>query len=1341
MGETQSGSAPGEIDGHELEVLGDKTGVTRVRVADEDDAVKICSDAKRDESNGGMRYYWRVFGYATSWDTTLYAIAILASIALGAIGPLMTIVFGRFITKFNDFIAGQTPSNKFLQDVDQATAMLAGLFAAKFALAYLANLLISIAATHVTCALRADYLRKTLSQEIALFDREQQSVATHLTSSGDTINLGIGDKLSSLIQGLAMFFAAIVVALTVSWKLALITLSLIPAWFIIVGFAISKDTKIEAASQRALSQATNVAQDAFGLIKTVRAFGAEQKLLAKHNDFLDVANEAGRRKPLIYGILYSSQAFIVSCIFVLAFWQGYELYESGDIESSGPVFTVLLSVCMANGAIQQIGPQQQAVANASTAARALFQTIDRPSLLDPLSETGQRCMQQGQIEIRDLTFAYPQRPELPVLQNLTLSIPARKTTALVGPSGCGKSTLIALLERWYDIPSSGQAGSITLDGIPLSQYNTRYLRSNIGLVQQEPTLFSGTVFENIAMGMTGKQLNLPFQTQRELVQEACRQANAHEFIMDLPRGYDTNIGERGGMLSGGQRQRIAIARAVVSNPRILLLDEATSALDPSTERVVQGALERVMQGRTTIVIAHRLATVRNADKIVVLGEGKVVEQGRHGELMRRENGKYAGMVRAQDLNASSPEASRGDEDAERGGRRLSNEMFSLQDLLDYHQTGSRMSFDSDSKGSYDSDEKDDDVEEKEDIDDLERKDVQTYANWNRTSHDFPRRRPELSIPRVTSEGLKHSLLKCFWIMLLENRPSHWHHYLILSLGAAIGGAVNPIQAILFSKLNDAFVLPEEEGQRQATFSALVFLAMAFATAISYFCVGYTCHIIGQQLATKYRRELLDRYLRMDQEFYDLHHVANLTTKLNDVPAAIRELLSSSMVVISIVLVSLVASSILGIVWGWKLGLVLVFGGLPILIGAGYVKIWCENQYEERNGKHFANSAALAIESTAGIRTIASLTMEPQVMDQYNAAVRKDAKKSIQYFIFATAPYALSQSLEYLIIALGFWYGSRLVARREYTTQQFMVVFTAIIFAGQAAAAFFSFSSSLAKARSAVNYILWLRTVESQIRETSTNMGKGPFGNQADVRFDDVEFRYRKRPTVSVLKGMKFKIESGQYAAFVGPSGCGKSTVISLLQRFYDPLSGQIMLNGQGISAMSPHLYRKHISLVQQEPGLFQGSIRDNVTIGLDEEVSDDRVREALRMANCLDFVSSLPEGLETGCGGGGNQLSGGQRQRISIARALIRRPQLLLLDEATSALDTQSERIVQESLESARLGRTVVAVAHRLSTVRNANVIFVVGEGRIVECGSHEELLRARGLYYSMCQAQSVGLE
>jgi ATP-binding cassette subfamily B (MDR/TAP) protein 1 len=217
-----------------------------------------------------------------------------------------------------------------------------------------------------------------------------------------------------------------------------------------------------------------------------------------------------------------------------------------------------------------------------------------------------------------------------------------------------------------------------------------------------------------------------------------------------------------------------------------------------------------------------------------------------------------------------------------------------------------------------------------------------------------------------------------------------------------------------------------------------------------------------------------------------------------------------------------------------------------------------------------------------------------------------------------------------------------------------------------------------------------------------------------------------------------QIEAGSYAACVGPSGCGKTTVISLLERFYDPISGRITLNGDDISKMSPRLYRDYMSLVQQEPTLYQGSVRENISLGLQYEPSEDEILEACRQANAHDFVTSLPEGLNTPCGGKGLQFSGGQRQRIAIARALIRKPRLLLLDEATSALDTQSERIVQQTLDAAASSRTTIAVAHRLSTIRHADVIFVFANGKIAEMGTHEELQQLRGRYYEMCVAQSL---
>lgn len=324
------------------------------------------------------------------------------------------------------------------------------------------------------------------------------------------------------------------------------------------------------------------------------------------------------------------------------------------------------------------------------------------------------------------------------------------------------------------------------------------------------------------------------------------------------------------------------------------------------------------------------------------------------------------------------------------------------------------------------------------------------------------------------------------------------------------------------------------------------------------------------------------------------------------------------------------------------------------------------------------------------------------------------------------------------MGLGFWYGTQLLASGEYTSTQFFVVFISVIFGDQAAAQFFTWTTSITKATGSTNYILWLRTLTSNIRETAENRHKEPSGSDVAIGLRDVEFRYRQRQAARVLGGISLDIKTGTFAAFVGPSGCGKSTIVSLIQRFYDPTSGRITMNEDNISSLSPNLYRRCMSLVQQEPPLYLGSVRQNIALGLDYEPSEDEMNEACRQANVLDFVSSLPEGLNTPCGSKGSQFSGGQRQRIAVARALIRKPRLLLLDEATSALDTQSEKIVQKALDEAMSSRTTIAVAHRLSTTRDADVIFVIEDGRIAESGTHGELQRQRGRYYAMCLAQSL---
>ncbi|KAJ5483323.1 hypothetical protein N7530_002569 [Penicillium desertorum] len=1244
----------------------------------------------------------------TPYELLLLVISSIAAIIGGALQPVSFVLLGGLAQAFKEFFIGTSSGSRLSSLVAKFALYYVYIAIGQFVSVYISTAGFMVGGERITQRLREKYLAAILRQNIAFFDAlGAGEITTRITSDMNLIQDSLTGKLSLTLYSCSNFGAALIISFVKSWRMALILISAYVAETGSMSFFSSFMVKYTHKSLAAYADGSTAAEEAISSIRHVTAFGIQDKLADRYQKFLTQAEKYGFRSRIALAAMMAVMNGVIFWTYGLTFWQGSRYLVVGDVEL-GALITILLATLTGAFTFGNIAPNFQAFSTGIAATGKILATVSRESPLDPSSTTGGRLEAvSGTIELKSIRYVYPSRPDVLTLDDVNLRFPAGKTTAIVGASGCGKSTLAGLIERFYE-PLNGEIcersllcamnraniDTIVLDGHDIASLNLQWYRQQIAIVTQQPTLFATTVFQNIRFGLIGTEHeNSPPGVIESLVFDAAKKANCFDFISDLPKGFHTSVGERGSLLSGGQKQRVAIARAIISNPKVLLLDEATSALDAQAERLVQAALDVAAKGRTTITISHRLSTITAAENIVVMSHGGVVEQGTHSDLLEKRSVYYE-LVQKQRMSTErdvgpSEEKSTFDVDAE---------------LPDSKDEGNESN-----KHTYQIEQ--DPVSEGQEGDSDGKADAR-YSLWELT--------------KFVANFNKQETFTMLWGLFFS----------------VITGAGNPTQAVFYGKAIAALSLPPNmygQLRHDVNFWSLMYLMLGCTAFLGWGASGLCFAYCSERLIHRARDSSFRTILHQDISMFDKpgFSAGSLTAALSTDATNLAGISGVTLGSIFIVSTTLVAGVAVSIAIGWKLGLVCT-ATIPVVLTCGLVRLKLLGEIAQQSKAAYAASAAYACEASSAIKTVASLNLETHVQKEYHTILETQRKKSVISTLKSSMFYAASQSANFLCIALAFWYGGNLIVHEGYSMVQFFIAYAAVIAGAFSAGAIFSFAPDMSKSRQAAQDIKTLlsRPVTIDARqETGEQLPK--MDGSLEIR--NLYFRYPNRPERVVLNGLSLSVQTGQYIGLVGASGCGKSTIISLLERFFDPEAGTILVDGKDISKLNIKSYRSHLALVSQEPTLYHGTIRENIIIGTDDDsLSEERVIQACKDANIYDFILSLPDGFSTVIGARGGMLSGGQQQRIAITRALLRDPRILLLDEATSALDSESEKVVQGALNAAAQGRTTVAVAHRISTVQKADCIYVLHEGNVVEQGTHQELMELGGRYFELVKLQSL---
>ncbi|RID67208.1 hypothetical protein BRARA_D02299, partial [Brassica rapa] len=834
-----------------------------------------------------------------------------------------------------------------------------------------------------TTKMRIKYLEAALNQDIQFFDTEVRTsdVVSAINTDAVMVQDAISEKLGNFIHYMATFVSGFIVGFTAVWQLALVTIAVVPLIAVIGGIHTTTLSKLSNKSQESLSQAGNIVEQTVVQIRVVMAFVGESRASQAYSSALKTAQKLGYKTGFAKGMGLGATYFVVFCCYALLLWYGGYLVRH-HLTNGGLAIATMFAVMIGGLGLGQSVPSMAAFAKAKVAAAKIFRIIDHRPTIERNSESGVELDSvTGLVELRNVDFSYPSRPDVKILNDFTLSVPAGKTIALVGSSGSGKSTVVSLIERFYD-PASGQ---VLLDGHDLKTLKLKWLRQQIGLVSQEPALFATSIRENILLGR-------PDADQVE-IEEAARVANAHSFIIKLPDGFDTQVGERGLQLSGGQKQRIAIARAMLKNPAILLLDEATSALDSESEKLVQEALDRFMIGRTTLIIAHRLSTIRKADLVAVLQQGSVSEIGTHDELFAKgENGVYSKLIKMQEAAHETAM-----NNARKSSARQSSARNSVSSPI------------------------------------MTRNSSYGRSPYSRRLSDFSTTDFTLSIDASSYPNYRHDKLPFkdqanSFLRLAKMNSPEWKYALLGSIGSVVCGSLSAFFAYVLSAVLSIYYNPNHEYMIKQIGKYCYLLIGLSSTALIFNTLQHSFwDIVGENLTKRVREKMFTAVLKNEMAWFDQEEnesariSARLALDANNVRSAIGDRISVIVQNTALMLVACTA----GFVLQWRLALVLV-AVFPVVVAATVLqKMFMTGFSGDLEAAH-AKGTQLAGEAIANVRTVAAFNSEAKIVRLYTANLEPPLKRCFWKGQIAGIGYGIAQFCLYASYALGLWYASWLV---------------------------------------------------------------------------------------------------------------------------------------------------------------------------------------------------------------------------------------------------------------------------------------------------------------------------